>query len=243
MTEFSVLILFQVIYSFRKQLARGHFFEGLQNYMENKNKGNEHKIILGYFLCTMDKMNRDGRNKTERVYKCRSNYALSKFIVDNGPEDLWRTENPDSSEFTHFDKSVDTRSRIDRLSSKTKTRKYSRYFNNSLLWMPELSTSTENLLKTWKKITLRQVTGGNSTNFVLKKKQGDFLKIPSPKKILEFNEWTKTLQSLYKKENFKPETKPMIKNLQEKLYQLDKKQKRGLNFMLTSDGSWESKML
>ena len=30
---------------------------------------------------------------------------------------------------------------------------------------------------------------------------------------------------------------PMIKNLQEKLYQLDNKQKRGLNFMLTSDGS------
>ena len=116
--------------------------------MENKNKGNKHKIILGYFLCTMDKMNRDGRSKTERVYKCRSNYAPSKFIVDNGSEDLWRTENPDSSEFIRFDKSVDTRSRIGRLSSKTKTRKYSRYFNNSLLWMLELSASTENLLKT-----------------------------------------------------------------------------------------------
>ena len=94
-----------------------------------------------------------------------------------------------------------------------------------------------------KKITLRQVTCGNSTNLVLKKKQRHFLKIPPPKKILECKEWTKTLQSLYKKENFKPEIKPMIKNLQEKLYQLDNKQKRGLNFMLTSDGSWESKML
>ena len=29
--------------STREQLARGRFFEGLQNYMENKNKGNEKK--------------------------------------------------------------------------------------------------------------------------------------------------------------------------------------------------------
>ena len=33
-------------YSTREQLHRGSFFEGLQNYMENKYKGNENKIIL-----------------------------------------------------------------------------------------------------------------------------------------------------------------------------------------------------
>ena len=33
-------------YSTREQLDRGRFFEGLQNYMENKYKGNENKIIL-----------------------------------------------------------------------------------------------------------------------------------------------------------------------------------------------------
>ena len=42
-------------HSTKEQIARGHFFEGLQNYMENKNEGNENKIILGDFNCTMDK--------------------------------------------------------------------------------------------------------------------------------------------------------------------------------------------
>ena len=32
-------------HSTREQLARGRFFEGLQNYMENKNEGKEKKII------------------------------------------------------------------------------------------------------------------------------------------------------------------------------------------------------
>ena len=36
--------------------------------MENKNEGNENKIILGDFNCTMHKMKRDGENKTQRLY-------------------------------------------------------------------------------------------------------------------------------------------------------------------------------
>ena len=51
-------------HSTRKQLSTVSFFEGLQNHMENKNEGNENKIILGDFNCTMDKMERDDRNKT-----------------------------------------------------------------------------------------------------------------------------------------------------------------------------------
>ena len=50
-------------------------------------------IILGGFNCTMDKMDRDGENKTQKLYSCYSNYALSKLIVDNGLQDLWRREN------------------------------------------------------------------------------------------------------------------------------------------------------
>ena len=50
-------------YSTREQPDRGRFFEGLQNYMENKNK-----IILENFNCTMNKMVRDGENKTQRFY-------------------------------------------------------------------------------------------------------------------------------------------------------------------------------
>ena len=81
--------------------------------MKNKNEGNENKIILGDFNCTMDKMERDDRNKT--LYKCHFNYALSKLIVDNGLEDLWRRENPDSSEFTRYNRSSGTRSTTDRV--------------------------------------------------------------------------------------------------------------------------------
>ena len=52
--------------------------------MENKNKLNKNKIILEDFNCTMDKMGRDGENKTQRLYWCCSSYALSKLILDNG---------------------------------------------------------------------------------------------------------------------------------------------------------------
>ena len=81
--------------------------------MENKNYGNKNKIILGDFNCTMDKMERDGRNKT--LYKCHFTYALLKLIIDNGLEDLWRRENPDSSELNCYKRSSGTRSKIDRV--------------------------------------------------------------------------------------------------------------------------------
>ena len=67
--------------------------------MQNKNEGNENKIMSGDLNCTMDKIYRDGENKTQRFYRCCSNYALSNLIVDNGIEDLWRRENPDSPKF------------------------------------------------------------------------------------------------------------------------------------------------
>ena len=54
--------------------------------------------ILGDFNCTMDKM---GRMDTQRLYRCGFNYALTKLILDNGVQDLWRKENPDFSEFAH----------------------------------------------------------------------------------------------------------------------------------------------
>ena len=48
---------------------------------KRKNEGNENKLILEDFNCTMDKMDRYGGNKTQRLYRWCSNYAL---IVDNG---------------------------------------------------------------------------------------------------------------------------------------------------------------
>ena len=50
----------------------------------------------------MDKTGRNGENKTQNLYRCCSSYALSKLIVDNRLEDLWRRENPDSPEFTCY---------------------------------------------------------------------------------------------------------------------------------------------
>ena len=84
--------------------------------MENKSDRNENKLILGDFSCAMDKMDRDGGNKTQRF----SNYAMSKLMLDNGVEDLWKRENPDSSEFIHYDRSSGTRSMIGRVYSDIK---------------------------------------------------------------------------------------------------------------------------
>ena len=33
------------------------------------------------------------RNETQRIFRCPTNYALLKLIVDNGLEDLSRKEN------------------------------------------------------------------------------------------------------------------------------------------------------
>ena len=52
--------------------------------MQNKNEENENNIMLGVLNCTIDKIDRDGENKAQRLYRSCSNYALSKLIVDNG---------------------------------------------------------------------------------------------------------------------------------------------------------------
>ena len=117
-------------------------------------------------------MDRDGGNKTQRIYRCGSNYALSKLILNNGLEDLWRREDPDSSE-----RSSGTRSRtvrvytdikaannfkinhimasftdyytaiyLDRILSETKFGRELWYFNNYFLCKLEFSSITKNLL-------------------------------------------------------------------------------------------------
>ena len=143
--------------------------------MENKNEGNENKRILGEFKCTIDKMERDGRNKT--LYRCRFNCVLPKHITDNGLQELWRREDADSSEFTRCNRSSGTRSRtdrvytdikiasntkinhimvsftdhynaifIDRFPSKTKIGKDSWYFNNPFLCKPEFFLTTKTFI-------------------------------------------------------------------------------------------------
>ena len=102
-------------HSNREQLIRRRFFEELLNYIDHKFEGNENKIILGDFNCTLSQIDRDERNMTQKRYRCHSNFTLSKLILDHGLEDLWRRENPDTSEFTRYDRASGTRSRIDRV--------------------------------------------------------------------------------------------------------------------------------
>ena len=52
------------------------------------------------------------------------------------------------------------------------------------------------------------------------------LKLQPLKEILEFKDWKRSYET-YKKKKFKPEIKPMIKNLQDELYQLENKQAKG----------------
>ena len=61
--------------------------------------------MLGVLNCTMDKIDRIGANKTQRLYRRCSNYVLSKLIVDNGLADLWRRKNSDSPEFICYNTS------------------------------------------------------------------------------------------------------------------------------------------
>ena len=68
-------------------------------------EGNENKIMVGVLSCTMNKIDRVSENKTQRLYRCCSNYALPKLIVDNELEDLLRRENSDSPEFICYDRS------------------------------------------------------------------------------------------------------------------------------------------
>ena len=52
-------------YSTREQLDRGCLCERQQNYIKNKNEANGINLILGDFHCTIDKIDRYGRNKTQ----------------------------------------------------------------------------------------------------------------------------------------------------------------------------------
>ena len=56
--------------------------------MENKSEKNESKTILGDFNYAIDKMDRDGRNKTKKLYRYGFNYALLKLISDDTLKNL-----------------------------------------------------------------------------------------------------------------------------------------------------------
>ena len=63
-------------HSTREQQIKGRFFEGLWIIDE----GNENKILLTDFDITIYKMDRDGENKTQRLYRYRSKGPASTLI-------------------------------------------------------------------------------------------------------------------------------------------------------------------
>ena len=204
-------------------------------------------------------MDRDDGNKTQKRYRCHSNFALSKLIKDIGLEDLWRRENPEISEFTRYDRSSGTRSRIDmcilikkianntkinhkmisfsdhhntlfidRFSSKTKIGKDLWHFNSSLLEKNDFCSTTTNLLsivKTTKNNYSSASDWWEHTKCKIKDNARIFSKNSTKKENISISGLKKRLRNLYKKENYKPEIKPMINTFE--LYLLESKQAKG----------------
>ena len=85
--------------------------------------------------------------------------------------------------------------------------------------------------KNRKHLIFQQVTGGNTPIFVLKRILGYILKITSLEKLL-ISRLKKDLRLSFfcKKENFKPEIKSMIENLQGGLYTIENKKAKGAKF-------------
>ena len=167
--------------------------------------------------------------------------SLKNCKTDHGLDDLWTRENQDSSEFTRYDRSSGTTSRIgrvctdikiagntkinhiivfftdlynaifiDRFPSKTKIRKDSWYFNNSLLCNAELSSISKSflfLLKAQKKTTLQQVNSGKTINLVFKKMLELFLKI-----LKKIDFFFMKIELQYSKEDCKSYTKRKTSN-------------------------------
>ena len=122
---------------------------------------------------------------------------------------------------------------IDRFPSKTKIWEDSWYFNNSFLCNPEFFSTTKTflfLLKTQNTTTLQQVIGGKTLNLVFKKMLDIFLNIQENIRISILKR---------KPQNFKPEIKPMIENLQHEIWKTN--EQKVVNFVLILDGRWRVK--
>ena len=108
--------------------------------------------------------------------------------------------------------------------------------HSTLLCKPEFSPTTKTFFikkKKQKKITLQQVTGEKTLNLALKMLEL-FLKIQENIRISILK---RRLRNLYKKENIKPEIKPMIENLQDEPSQLENKQAKSVK--LRANIRWE----
>ena len=113
--------------------------------MENKYQGAENKIILGDFIIAADKMDRDGGNKTQRLYRRCSKgqvYVRSTLILKFANN---AKANHITVSFTDLIINYNAIS-IERLPSKIKIEKELWYFNSFLLCQPDFSSAAKNLL-------------------------------------------------------------------------------------------------
>ena len=165
--------------------------------------------------------------------------------MNNGLEDLWRRENPNSSDFTSYDRSSDARSRIGRVytdikvTSNTKinhimvsfTDHYNAIFIDRFSWKAKIGKDSwyfnnSRLCKPEFSLTTKTFLFLLKTQNITTLQQvtgGKTLNLVLKKMLelfLKIQEnirisIVKRLQNLYKKENFKQEIKPLIENLQD----------------------------
>ena len=119
---------------------------------------------------------------------------------------------------------------LDRNSSTTKTGKDLWHFNNYLLNNTDFCCNTKKLLTTLKKKENGFSTPTYWWEYIkskIKDNTRSFAKNSTRQENIRISRLKKRLRNLYKKENFKPEIKPMINNLQDELYILESKQAQG----------------
>ena len=183
--------------------------------MENKSDRNDNIIILRHFNCTINKMEKDGGNKIQRLHGCGSIYFLSKLIVDKRLEDLYRRKNLDSLDFTNYDRSSGTRCKIGRVcthkttANNTKINQMMLSFTDhyNAISLDRLPWKTKSERYQWyfnesllckhrfspttknfffiKNPIFQQVTIGNTQILVLKRMLEHFLKIPPLKRTIK----------------------------------------------------------
>ena len=88
-------------------------------------------------------MDRDEGNKTQKGYRCHSNFVLSKVTLENGLESLWRRENSDIPEFTRYNRSSGTRSRIDRTYTDIKIANNTKIYHKMVFFLDHYALITD----------------------------------------------------------------------------------------------------
>ena len=124
--------------------------------MENKNEGNENKIILGYFNYTMDKMHRYGGNKTQRLKRWLNiNDRFSQCVLSSVYK-FFNSESPEYFNETYFPaepSNINTRSSFQRLQQPL--RKSNKSLNSASCRGPSL----------WNKLPIEIKRSGSTNSF------------------------------------------------------------------------------